>query len=681
MDKKIYFKSVSILIFLYVMIFQELFFHTDVYGEQKRKFTISQAVILGKSESNDYRKVKSKILMKEVKYKEAVKSIALKKKNMSTFRWTPLLSFKFPEKATLSQEYEFVYKPLQIQSEISSLKHQLDDIKYEVTEEVSNLYTKIYTYQEKISYEEQKLSKLNKNLKRNQAKLMVGEAKKSDVDKIESSVKSTTGTLSADIRAFEKAKSDLSDLVGLDLTGRYEFVNPYKESRITRDNLDGIIEAAISKSQSYYEASAATSLALTSVDTNYSLMQRQYGKKMSYISSYVNDAKAGGKIDNEAFKNAYDSFLNAIDDPWSGKKRILFIRIPKEWFKGSIDGVRYVEDDPYILYSNVLEYQDALNEQKSLEKEITKSVKDGFENLVTAKNSYDSLNSQKEKAKKEMEKSSFLNKAGELTFEEYEETREHYEELQINTMEALELYTTLLYSYDRLTYGSITALLNGGDLSLGQGIQGESFVKEDLSGGAYYYILNKVEDNIFELGIHIPEDYETDITHFELWVDGVQIGERTQADTTLRHLGLTLDNTEKVIVRLYAGNEFVADCEIEPQMYQGKLKLNNNENSETEKQKDILGTYSYTLNKKTKMITFKTLINKELEVTAFLLKDAFGNAVYTDAPIPVDEGLTYLSVLSEDFSNITIELYGENGTKLYTGMLDTNTKEIIRKEG
>ena len=112
-----------------------------VQAAPQKKLTLAQAVSLGYAQSWDYQKMQSKIALKEVKYKEAVKSIQLKKKNMASFRWSPLLNFKFPEKPDLSEEYGFMYKPLQIQSELSSCRHELTDIKYQIKQEVSDLYT------------------------------------------------------------------------------------------------------------------------------------------------------------------------------------------------------------------------------------------------------------------------------------------------------------------------------------------------------------------------------------------------------------------------------------------------------------------------------------------------------------------------------------------------------------
>lgn len=648
---------------------------------------LSQTQALGLAESDDYRKVKSKIALKEVKYKEAVKSIQLKKKNLSTFRWTPLLSFKFPEKAALADEYEFIYKPLQIQSEIRVLEHQLTDVKYEVREEISNLYTEIYTYQEKISNKTARLETMEENLKRNQAKVLTGQAKQSDVDKIESSITALQSSLAADMRAFESGKSELSDLTGIDLTTGYRFENPYKEATIERSSLNQLIQATLDRSQSYYEAKQTTKLALTSVDTNYSLMQNQYGSKMGYISSYVQQAKNGEKIKSDLFRNAYDQFLKAIDDPWQGTKRILFIKIPKEWFKGSIDGVRYVEDDPYILYTNVLEYQEALSDQKSLEKEITKSVEDAFENLVTAGNSYRSIQQQTQKAKEEMDRGKLKNQAGELEFEEYETLREAYEESQISELEALELYTTLLYSFDRLTCGAVTELLNGEEISLEQGSQGESFVADKTKPS--YYITTLAEDNLFELGIYLQEESDIQITHFELWVDNVQIGERTEIDAVIRHLELDLSQTDKTVIRLYNGDEFVADCEIDPDEYQGSLNLPDDTTGKTDsvdktdsaepETKQLLGTYKYSRNKKTGLITFDIQPQEGLNIEKFRLLDAQGKAIYSDTPAEAGKGITYLAVLGNDLENVRAELYDKDGNKLYTARLDTKSGKVVEE--
>ena len=49
---------------------------TEIQAAPQKKFTLAQAVSLGYAQSWDYQKMQSKIALKEVKYKEAVKSIS-----------------------------------------------------------------------------------------------------------------------------------------------------------------------------------------------------------------------------------------------------------------------------------------------------------------------------------------------------------------------------------------------------------------------------------------------------------------------------------------------------------------------------------------------------------------------------------------------------------------------------
>jgi hypothetical protein len=654
------------------------FTSVKMYAEAARTLTVSQAVALGFSNSSSYRKTKSKIALQQVKYTQAVKSIQLKKKNMTTFRYSPLLSFKFPEKPLLSDEYEWTFKPIQIQSEIAKLNHELTDIKYSVKEEVSNQFVEVYTLQEKITFKTEEISELNKSLKTNQLRLYEGLAKQSDIDSIEKSIESAETALGNYERSFESAKEKLSDLINLDVMSGYTFSNPYLDQTISRDNLDSIIEYTLDNSQSYYEAKLTTKLALTSINTNYNLMKNQYGSDMSIISSYINSVKKGEKINTDAFKAAYDSFLDKIDSYWNGKFKILFIKIPKEWFKSDTDGIRYVEDDPYILYTDSLEYMEALSDQESLKKEITSNVKSGFDNVIVLKNSYDSLQRQTDTLKAEVEKEKVQNKLGELSMEEYQETEKSYKEVQIEALEALALYTQTLNSFDRLTCGAVTNLLKGASISLNASSSGVSNSDDDESGQITYDFVSKVEDSIFELTINVPEGYSPEVTDFELWVDNVQVGEKTSADGSLRHLSLSTDGADKVIIRLYNGDSFVADCEIDPYDYHGVLYIDGGGvASEDEKTQEeaaasrTVATYSYTVNKNTGIVTIKIKPEITENIAYFTIVSSEGTPLGSGELVSVNDSFKYLSVLAAySLADVNVVFYDSDQNELYVGVFD-----------
>lgn len=648
-----------------------------VTDAQTHKLTMDQAVSLAMNNSGEYRKTKSKITLQNVKYTQAVKSIQLKKKNMSTFRWSPLLNFKFPESPTLADESEWIFKPIQIQAEISKLEHQLTDIRYSVKETISNIYVQAYTAQEKIKYYQENVDNLQKSLAQNKARLYAGEAKQSDITLIEKTITSSQTALGNASRQYETAKKKITDLIDLDVTSGYEFTNPYLENTLSRDSLQDIVNYTLENSQTFYEAKMETRLALTSMNTNYNLMSSQYGGDMSIISSYISTVRSGGKLNTDAFKSDYDRFLTQIDSYWQGKKKILFIKIPKEWFKGSTDGVRYVEDDPYILYTDALEYAAAVTEETATKKEITSNVENSFDALVVVRNSYLSLKKQTEKLKAELDKDLVLNKIGEMSFEEYSEAETLYKESNMNTLDALDLYTQTLNSYDRLTCGAITKLMNGTSISLDSSSGGISNADLQNENQITYSITSKIEDSVFELSIHVPEGFQVEVTDYELWVDDTQIGSRVSNDQKIRHLTLALDSTQKVYIRLMNKDTVVADCIIDPQEYQGVLVIPGISAQSEEKTTKKVASYSYTTNKTTNMTELTVKPDMTEGIVYYKILGSNGSALRSEEPMSVNDTFTYLSFITASIGDLSIVFYDAEKNEKYTGKFQPVDMTII----
>lgn len=645
-----------------------------------KTLSLQQAQKVAIAKSSKRVKILNKIELQEIKYSAAVKSIQMKKKNMSTFRWTPLLSFKFPEQPTLADEYEWQYKPLQITSTISSLQHQLLDDQLETKESVSNLYVQIYINQEKIAFLEENLEQAQTTLTRNQARLAVGEATQSDIDKLQQSIDRLTTDISLQKRSFETNKSKLSKLINQDVTTGYTFQNPLQQADIPRNILDNLIQYTLDNDQSYYEAKMDTRLAYTGMNMMESMMRSQYGNKMNNIMPFINQIKAGDSVDSGAFKNAYKQMLDNVDAPWNGTKRILFIRIKKEWFKGAVDGSRYVEDDPYALYTGALEYMDALKEQNSLQDELTNSVKSGFETLKTAQIAYNDAQKSCDILEQEVEKNTRLNLLGKVSYEELSDLQEEYRNQESETLDLLAEYTQLLYSYDRLTCGGITAYLEGTDVDMKAAQGGNSFIAKELEGKAYYYINYRVEDNIFVMGVSIPDNYSLDITDYALYVNDMQIGDVTPIDEELEHLALDLDQVDKAQIFLYDGQELVDVREIDSSVNQAELPINGGYELEHKESVQTVATYIYTLQKTTNTVSMKITPNDSEQIAYYRLTDTDGNAVNGDELIPIDEEFTYLSLLVGNLSGLNIIFYDSQEQELYQGMFNTGSSTITAIE-
>lgn len=642
------------------------------------ELTVETARSMALYQSKDYASLKSKLELAKVQYTQSIKSLKLKEKNQKTFRWSPLLNFKFPEKSDLSEEFEYTYKPMELQSEIAVLNHSLSDCVYGVYEEVSLCFTKVYVLQEKIAYNEKRINSCQRTIKKNTARLATGQANQEDVDAMESKLTKLQSTLASDMRSFEAEKEKLGLLLGIDVSTSYTFQSPFVSASLDREIEEQLIDYTLEHDNAYYQAQVASANGLLELNTNYDLMKSQYGSKIRVIDSFIEQAKKGEKLDSAAFKLKYNELLESVDEPWQGKYRILFIKVPKEWFKGKIDGVRYVEDEPYALYESAVAYQSLCVEERTMKNELTASVKDYYENYVSAHNAVESMEKQIEEKKQELKKASYLNIAGRMTYEEYAQVQEEYEELQMDLLSAQQSYTEIMYSFDRLTCGALSAFFNGETIEMSSAEGGQSYVVEDEGEGVYYYIHSMVENNVFELGLSVPDDFDIPITDYEFWVDGVQIGERTPIDRVIRHLALDIKDVSRVFIRLYSTDTFIDDCDIDPAVYSGKLIIRNY-HVETV-QEDQVGSYSIDVNDETGMLELEIDLNADQKATFFNIKTENGIYLLNDKKISIKEKFRYLAALEGSLDELTLCLYDESGAQLYEARF-ISSDQTIRKKG
>lgn len=649
------------------------------------KNTIDISVIKSAAlyQSAAYEQVENKLELAQAKYVQSVKKLKLKEENQRSFRWSPLLNFKLPEKPDLADEFDYTYTPLALQSEIDQLEHERGDTVYAVYEAVELNFVEAYRLQEMIAFNEERLDAARRTLQKNRARFAIGQAKESDITAMEQKVDRLEKTIAADMRSLSAVTEKLGNQTGLNLSS-YTFASPYVDAKMDRQMLESLIEYTLDHSDTYYKAQCAAGNALLSLNTNYDLMKKQYGAaNMSLIDTYVNQVKNGEKVSTRAFKSAYNRLLTAVDDPWRGNFKILFIRIPKVWLKGAIDGVRYVEDEPLALYESAIEYQNARAEETAAKNEITGQVKDTFENYVSAKNACVNIRESIDRKKEELEKGAALNALGQMTFEEYQEVQEEYESLQADYLQAQADYSGILYSFNRLTCGRVKDFFTGDGRGMTVGEGGTSYVVADEGEGVYYYIRTLASGTAFELGIDVPEDYdEVSITDFELWVrlgtEQVQVGGRIPVDGRLKHLQLDIGSVDRVFIRLYNGGVFIDDCEIRPSEYSGRLNIVTGyriEKSEDGK----LGTYAVETTD-TGLALLSITPKAGGGIAGYTIQDADGVSLLDGSVVPVKEAFRYLSAAANDLEELTILFYNAEGEELYRARFRTSDN-TIRREG
>lgn len=654
-----------------------------VCAAEQNTITISVLKSTALNRSDAYEQVENKLELAQAKYVQSVKKLKLKEENQRSFRWSPLLNFKLPEKPDLSDEFEYNYTPLALQSEIDQLEHERKDTVYAVYEAVERNFVEAYRLQELIAFYGELLDSADRALEKNRARFAVGQAKESDIAAMEQKADRLEKTIASDMRSLSAVKDKLYQQTGLDLTS-YTLKSPYVDADMDREILDPLIEYTLDNSDTYYKAQCAAGNALLALNTNYDLMKRQYGSaRMSLIDTYVNQAKNGEKVNTRAFKSAYNKLLYAVDDPWRGSFKIWFIRIPKVWRKGAIDGVRYVEDEPLALYESAIEYQNARGEEEAARREIVQQVKDTFENYISARNACINTKESIDQKREELEKDEALNAIGQMTFEEYQEVQEEYESLQSDYLQAQADYSGILYSFNRLTCGRVWDFLTGDGTDLDVGEGGVSYVVAEEGDGIYYYIRTLASGTAFELGLDVPEDYDAvSVTDFELWIrqesELIQVGGRIPVAGKLRHLQLDIASVDRAFIRLYDGSEFVDDCDIVPSEYTGRLNIVTG--YRIEKNEDTkVGTYAVeTTDTGLALITITPEAGEE--IAGYSILDADGTALLDGSVVPVKETFRYLSAVAGDLEELTLRFYGVDGAPLYEARFRTDDNTIRRLE-
>lgn len=645
------------------------------------KNTIDVAALRGTAlkRSAAYEKVENKLELAQAKYVQSVKKLRLKEENQRSFRWSPLLNFKLPEKPNLSDEYDYNYTPLALQSEIDQLEHERGDTVYAVYEAVELNFVEAYRLQEMIAFNEERLSAADKNLQKNRARLAVGQAKESDIAAMEQKIGRLEKTIASDMRSLSAVKDKLYEQTGLNLTF-YTLTSPYVDANLDREMQDLLIEYTLDNSDTYYKAQCAAANALLALNTNYDLMRKQYGAaNMSLIDSYVNQAKNGEKLETREFKSAYNRLLTAVDAPWTGSFKILFIRIPKVWLKGAIDGVRYVEDEPLALYESAIEYQNARAEEEAVKQELVRLVKDTFENYVSARNACIDTKESIAQKKEEIEKSAALNIIGQMTFEEYQEVEEEYESLQVDYLQAQADYSGILYTFNRLTCGRIRDFLTAGSMERKAGMGGVSYVVPEEGEGICYYIRMLASGTAFEMGLDVPEDYDgIPVTDFELWIrqeaELIQVGGRIPVEERLRHLQLDIASVERVLIRLYNGSEFIDDCDIDPSEYSGRLNIVTGYRIE-KNEGDQLGSYAVETTESG--LAFITITPEASEgIAGYCIMDAEGVSLLDGSVVPIKEAFRYLAAVAGDLEELTIHFYDAEGMPLTRARFQTSDSTI-----
>ena len=632
-----------------------------------------------------------KLTAKTAAYENCVKAVEVKKEYVKHFHWKFLFSFDLPRDLTFEEIQQTTMDPMTALQEAKQVKEEMVALKMDLDQSVSDLYIEIYKARQSNEIDDERLYLANEKVAKIKAMVATGEKNEEDVKEAEQVVKDIESRILSTTRTHDANAKKLGKLIGLldeygnlsdpTLAG-YKFAAPYRSDiigKVDRKDLPWMQRYTLDHDSGIFESRGAKSLAYLNVTTVYSAIAGNVQwHDLMIIKPYYDAVIQGRTINKRDLKNANKEFLRAIDRYWDGYYKIgfwpLLFKFEKTMFKGKSDGTWYMQDSPDALFETILENYTANKENKNTESDKEMAVEDAFNVFIGLRNSLLTTQEQKATQYDKWQESKVEYRIGELGVNEYNAVLKAYEDLELQELDSLTTFSENVNSLNRITCGALDQLLGGGDLS---NEFGEQLVVANDIPGASYYIVPKYDQLMFDLGVSVPEDFKYNISDFELWCDNTQIGTRTAVGSTIRHLMETTANVETVIIRLYDGQNFLADCQIDPGLLQGPLLIP--EYNENEKIDNQVGTYELTTPEEGITCTIKLVPNTIENMGFFVLYDKNGKAIGGDTKRKVDEGIQYLAELKESLADVTIKCYDKDEQYLYDATFDIANSAVIKK--
>lgn len=586
--------------FLLIVVIITGSFNTYAFSQQ-RNFNIDDIIAMAESNSEGVKTVKIDKIQKEIELKQAKDGIKDTRKNESTVRFSLLFNIKFPEKHGMPKEIELVMKVPQIQSEIAVLKEQLGYEQLKSSTEAQLLFYDVLQAQYDLDFYEKRLEEAEILLKQVKSQLKIGDGKLEDVEYMENLVKNYEKSLNSSITSLDRKKEKLGELIGKDVRIGYTFEEYLPETTIVRSQLTDIINYSLENDFNLYTASQDRKYAEKEVEEVLSIYKSQYSKYIGDIESYIKSHE-DKEIDYDEFIQMYNHTLTKIDSPWAGVYviNLLFfkIKIPKEWFKGTYSGTRYMEDQKYALFVSLVERDKARKEEENVKKELINSIKDSYEILKQMQKSYEDAKTNLDNMEKNYNAALQENKLGLVSFSSLESTRASMYEQQKTLYEMQIEYAKALTDFDLITSGYVSNTLIAGSSVTGDYEAGNTFAdsfESEIQDGtaAKWYINTSSTEYNFSFGLEIPSEYDVD--KYELYYNNQKIGDKTAINKNIVHLAITYADTTIMQVKLYKGDTLKYIAYFDGSDYEGELVLQKAENaiSPLESETMAIGQWSF----------------------------------------------------------------------------------------
>lgn len=660
--------------------------------------TLERAVELAIANDSTLDSINTKKAFQYIKRRQAQEAVTDIRKKERTVRFSLLFNIKLPEKHGLPKEADLLTKLPQIDAETAILEQKAKNRQLIVQEKVEARIIKIYCLQESIAVAEENLKLAEQNLQKFQLGVLSGAVSSQDLKSAKETCEDIKKELTSLKQSFATETTELSKMIGIDVSNTYKFKNPLSTVTIPREKVKNMIDYAMHNRYDVYQVESMRKIACRKVDAIFEIYKSQHGNKVTPLESEV---RSEGKINYSSFLKKYESYLTEADKPWAKvyKIRLLFftIKIPKEWFKGEYSGTRYFEDEKYSLPEAMRERDDARKEESITKEDIKASLEEQYEALMVAERAYRDAVKTCNKLKEEYEEVKIKNLFKTATYEETSSAKDDYDMAQKEVRSTLESYNTLLATLNRDTCGWVSQFKKGQD------ILNVNTTTGNLLGvpKPHYLIQNNIEDLQSVFTLTIPEESKISATDYELWVDDFRVGQKQAIEKPLVVLPVEITGLKTVKVKLYDNDEFIDEAEFDGLETSGDLdfKVQAAKNdlavqaAENELKKVLLTEETEKLQKVGSYLLDEFENINGLVLNKFSIKDVPDNVAFfkiyvtngdetgyftDDNMTPIDKEVLKLDVMFNDISKIRVVLYDSGKTERFRTKLDSTNKTLIQ---
>lgn len=285
------------------------------------------------------------------------------------------------------------------------------------------------------------------------------------------------------------------------------------------------------------------------------------------------------------------------------------------------------------------------------------------------------------------------------TYSEVKAAKEEYDLSQKETNTALENYNDLIATLDKDTCGWVTQFKKGTNILNVNTESGDSLGIPK----AHYLVEDSIQDLQSKFTLTIPEETNIKASYYELWVEGLRIGERLPVTTPMIVLPVEIKGLKTVTVKLYDddglfideaefdGLETSGDLNFKIQVAKNDIKAKEqneelkaslmDESDEKSSQKQEVGNY----------FIEEFLADGGIELSKFKVSELPDNIAYFSVYvendgvtkladnnlIPISREIVKLKIFFAKESEVRVVLYDSNRNKLFLTKLDPVNGKLV----